>query len=102
MVYSALDKPYYFALSGVLAATVSVVASYFLAQFLGLNGVAIGSLSLDLILSFLMLPYACKLLKIKKLDLIAEGFKDIKNMAVQVFVKILRAKHTQRNESVDD
>ena len=102
MVYSALDKPYYFALSGVLAATVSVVASYFLAQFLGLNGVAIGSLSLDLILSFLMLPYACKLLKIKKSDLIAEGFKDFKNMAVQVFVKILRTKHTQRNDSLDD
>ena len=37
-----------------------------------------------------MLPYACKLLKIKKSDLIAEGFKDFKNMAVQVFVKILK------------
>ena len=49
-----------------------------------------------------MLPYACKLLKIKKIDLIAEGFKDFKNMAVQVFVKILRAKHTQRNDSLDD
>jgi O-antigen/teichoic acid export membrane protein len=102
MVYSALDKPYYFALSGVLAAAVSVVSSYFLAQFFGLNGVAIGSLSLDLILSFLMLPYACKLLKIKKSELIVEGFKDFKNMAAQVFVKISKAKHAKRNESVDN
>ncbi|MDA9111629.1 polysaccharide biosynthesis C-terminal domain-containing protein, partial [Flavicella sp.] len=102
MVYSALDKPYYFALSGILASIISVVASYFLAQFLGLNGVAIGSLSLDLILSFLMLPYACKLLKIKKIDLITEGFKDFKNIAVQIFFKILRMKHAQRKDSLDD
>ena len=102
MVYSALDKPYFFALSGILASIVSVVASYFLGQYIGLNGVAIGSLSLDLILSFLMLPYACKLLKIKKIDLITEGFKDFKNMTVQVFGKKLEAKHAERNQRFGD
>jgi hypothetical protein len=49
-----------------------------------------------------MLPYACKLLKIKKSELIVEGFKDFKNMAAQVFVKISKAKHANRNESVDN
>jgi len=89
-------------LSGILASIVSVVASYFLGQYIGLNGVAIGSLSLDLILSFLMLPYACKLLKIKKIDLITEGFKDFKNMTVQVFGKKLEAKHAERNQRFGD
>ena len=100
MVYSALDKPYFFAMSGILASIVSVVASYFLGQSLGLNGVAIGSLSLDLILSFLMLPYACKLLKIKKTELITKGFKDFKNMTVQVFGKKSETKHAERNQSM--
>ena len=89
MIFRAINKPLFFAKMGVLAAIISVIVSYFLGQSYGLNGVAIGSLVLDVILASLLLPKACSLLGYNVKELLLEGSEEIKS----VFHKVL---HSQK------
>lgn len=62
IIFQAYNKPYYFTVSGVIAASISVVASYFLAIKYGLSGAALGAILLDVMLAFYILPASCKLI----------------------------------------
>lgn len=62
MVFRALNQPYRFAIAGILASFVSVVLTYVLSSKWGLTGAAGGTLALDLLLAFFVLPVSCKLI----------------------------------------
>lgn len=79
-IFSVMNRPYDFAWAGVLSALLSVVASYFLALQFGLIGAAIGSLLMDVILFFYVLPKSCKLLDQSLSQLINESIKDFKDI----------------------
>lgn len=84
IVYRALNKPFYLAKTCIIAATISVIASYFLGKEMGLNGVAIGSLLLDIILAFLIFPNACKLIGIPlNKEFFFDCFNDFKHMSIK-------------------
>lgn len=61
IIFQAYNKPYYFTVAGTLAATVSVIATWFFSRY-GLAGVALGSFLLDFILAIYLLPFGCRLL----------------------------------------
>jgi len=75
-VFQVMNKPYGFSIAGVLGALLSVTASYFLAIPFGLNGAAIGSLFMDVILCIYILPRGCKLIGQPLNELISESFVD--------------------------
>ncbi len=62
VVYKAVNQPYRFAMFSLISAVVSVALSYFLSYPLGLVGVSIGYVFLDVLMTILVMPYACKLL----------------------------------------
>lgn len=62
MVQRAVNRPFGVAFVGFLGAVASVVASRFLSESQGLEGAALGSLLLDIVMSIYVLPAACRLL----------------------------------------
>lgn len=87
VVFRAVNKPYQFAVIGVVSAVVSVIASYFLSIQFGLTGAAVGSLVLEIILAIFVLPLSSKLIGITVKDVIVNGRQDL----VEIF-KILKRK----------
>jgi len=79
-VFTAMNKPYEMAVSGVIAASISVVSSYFFAKYFGLTGAAIGSLIMDILLFLYILPKSCKLIKQPITTLLKEIILDYKNI----------------------
>lgn len=75
-VFQVMNKPYDFAIAGVICSLVSVIASYFLAIPFGLNGAALGSLIMDVFLFFYILPRSCKLMEQPLNLLISEAWMD--------------------------
>lgn len=75
-VFTAMNKPYDFAIAGVIGAIISVACSYPLAQVYGLTGAAIGSLIMDLLLFFYVFPRSCKLIGQKMKSLIKDSITD--------------------------
>lgn len=80
VVFSALNKPKMFAIFGVCSAIISVISTYFLTLKFGLIGSSIGYLLLDIFMIILVLPYSCKLMSIRTLDLFKNGLSDSINV----------------------
>ena len=77
---------------GVGGAIVSVILTYFLSQQFGLVGAALGALSLDLILVFLVIPYACKLMRMSLKELVVNGLDDFRAGVRTLTSKISKTK----------
>lgn len=69
VVFNAFNKPYKYAFAGLIGSIISVISSYFLCKSYGLVGAALGSVMLDIIMFFYVLPTSCSLIgqSIKKL-----------------------------------
>ena len=63
-VFRAKNEPYKFALVGVFAAFVSVSLTYIFSKYWGLTGAALGALSLDVIMAFVIIPKSLNLLNL--------------------------------------
>ena len=87
MVFGVVNKPYKMAIYGVVAAMFSVLVSYLLSMQHGLVGAAIGNVSLDIILVLLVVPNACKLMRISVKDLFLNGVADFQALYNQVSYK---------------
>ncbi len=88
IIYKATNRPFHFAILGVMAAAISVIVTYFLSLQIGLIGAAIGSTILDVLLAILILPKVCALLNINLGDLIRDGYKDLFDLFVDLKFKI--------------
>jgi len=75
-VFTAMNKPYDYALAGVISATLAVVCSYYLAISFGLTGAAFGSLIMDILLFIYILPRSCKLVGQEIKNLIKDSITD--------------------------
>lgn len=75
IIFQAYNKPYYFTVSGTVAAGISVAATWLFSGY-GLAGVAFGSFLLDFILALFLLPLGCKLLG----QPLAGLFSDLKHL----------------------
>jgi len=64
VVFRAMNNPYQLSISGVIAAFISIAASYFLCLYWGLTGAAIGSLIFEIIMSVYILPLSCKMMNL--------------------------------------
>jgi O-antigen/teichoic acid export membrane protein len=88
MVFRATNKPYFLAIVGVASASVSVLCSYYLAKPYGLNGVAFGSLILDVLMAIVILPYSCKLIGMNINDFFTKGIVDFSSLLNQLKSKL--------------
>jgi len=75
-VFTAMNKPYDFAIAGLVSASLSVVCSYFSAKMFGLTGAAIGSLVMDILLFIYILPRSCSLIGQKMSVLLKDSIVD--------------------------
>ncbi|CAZ95167.1 lipopolysaccharide biosynthesis protein [Zobellia galactanivorans] len=80
MVFRAVNEPKKMGLYGVIAAALSVLLTYLLSHQMGLIGAAIGAVSLDLILVFLVMPEGCKIMRMSLKGLLVDGFNDFKSL----------------------
>lgn len=87
VIFKAINEPKVFAIFGITSALISVIATFFLCKYMGLNGAAIGALVLEVLMVILVLPSACKLLDMSVRDLFFRGFKDFVNTAQKIFSK---------------
>ncbi|MCR1025197.1 hypothetical protein NQT66_10300 [Cellulophaga baltica] len=78
MVFRAVNQPKKMGIYGLIAAISSVLLTYFLATIYGITGAAIGAVSLDLILVFLVVPNGCNIMKMTLKDLYLNGINDMK------------------------
>lgn len=88
MVFGAVNKPKKIAIYGIFGAIISVFLTYFLAIFLGLEGAAVGAVSLDLILVFLVIPEGFKIMKMNLKEFISESKNDIIAMYRQIIFNL--------------
>jgi O-antigen/teichoic acid export membrane protein len=79
-VLIAANRPFDFTIAGVIVSAFAVLASYLLSIPFGLTGAAVGSLLLDLILFFYVLPRSCKLIEQPVASLIGDSIRDCKEM----------------------
>ena len=91
-IYQVMNKPYDFAISGVISASLSVICSYFLAIHFGLTGAAIGSLLMDIVMFFYILPRSCKLIGQPFNLLMKESIADCKELWAGHLNLVLRRK----------
>jgi O-antigen/teichoic acid export membrane protein len=68
-IFRVINQPYKFAAYGMISASVSAVATYVLSTSMGLTGAAIGYVAMDVMMSILVLPYACKCIQMNVSDL---------------------------------
>jgi O-antigen/teichoic acid export membrane protein len=68
-VFSAINKPYQLAVSGITASIISVIMSYYCCKLWGLTGAALGRLIFEVIMGVYILPVSCKLMKVRVLDI---------------------------------
>jgi O-antigen/teichoic acid export membrane protein len=68
-VFSALNKPYQLAVSGITASIISVIMSYYFCKLWGLTGAALGCLIFEVIMGVYILPVSCKLMKVRGLNI---------------------------------
>ena len=61
-VFQVMNRPYDFAIAGVVCAATSVALSYVLARTYGLAGAAVGTVLMDVLLFIYVLPRSCGLL----------------------------------------
>lgn len=87
MIFRAKNEPYKFAFAGVVCSIISVISSYFLAQYYGLNGAAIGSVVLEIFMAIYILPLGCKLMGIKVKDIFKNGLDDFSAVLIKFKLK---------------
>ena len=87
-VFRAKNEPYKFALVGVFAAFVSVSLTYIFSKYWGLTGAALGALSLDVIMAFVIIPKSLNLLNLNFGDILTHGFTDIKQLVFNIKKKV--------------
>lgn len=63
-VFRVINQPFKFAMYGLVSAIISTACSFILSYPLGLTGAAIGYVLMDVLMAFLVLPYACKCLEV--------------------------------------
>lgn len=80
IVFRALNKPYELAIAGVVFSLVSVFISYFLSKTYGLTGAALGTIILDILMVFYVLPRSCKLMGQPLTSLFVAIYKDFLGM----------------------
>ena len=82
VVFRAMNKPYRFAIAGILSAAVAVICSYFFCRSFGLVGAALGSLVFEVLMMFYILPLSCKMigLPLKDLFKLKRTNKEFKNV----------------------
>ncbi|QWX83322.1 lipopolysaccharide biosynthesis protein [Cellulophaga sp. HaHaR_3_176] len=86
-VFRAKNEPYKFALTGVFSAIISVVLTYVLSKFLGLTGVALGALSLDVLMALIILPLSAKMLQMSVTDIFSNAYNDIHKLYQNIKTK---------------
>ena len=92
MVFRAVNEPKKMGVFGIFAALISVGITYLLAKQIGLIGAAIGAISIDFILVFLIVPYGCKLMKMTFKELLIYGWSDFKSLNLILRNKLLNLK----------
>ena len=88
MVFRAVNEPRKMGVFGIIGAIVSVGLTYVLSKQFGLTGAAMGAVSLDLILIFLVVPLGCKMMKMSVKDLFLHGFADFQSLYRQLTFKL--------------
>jgi O-antigen/teichoic acid export membrane protein len=76
-IFQAMNRPYDFAIAGVICAIISVALSYALAHSNGLVGAAAGTVAMDVLLFLYLLPRGCRLLGQKMSRLPQDIWTDI-------------------------
>jgi O-antigen/teichoic acid export membrane protein len=76
VIFRALNRPYELALALIIGSLLSVILSYFLAISYGLPGAAFGTVLLDVLMAFYVLPKSCKLIKQPLSNLFKSTYKD--------------------------
>lgn len=74
-VFRAVNQPYRFAMYGVVCASLSTLISYVLSYQLGIMGATIGYVLMDILMSLLVLPNSCKILKVSISELLSFRLK---------------------------
>lgn len=76
-IFQAMNRPFDFAIAGVICAVISVALSYVLAKTYGLVGAAAGTVAMDVLLFLYLLPRGCSLLGQKMSRLPQDIWSDI-------------------------
>lgn len=77
VAYPVTNQPYHFALASIITACLSVVISYFMSQYWGLWGAALGTMFFELIMMLYVLPDSCHLLGMKAIELLNNMSEDL-------------------------
>ena len=64
-VFRVVNKPYKFAIFGLISAALSTLSIYILSEKLGLLGASIGYVIMDVIMAMLVIPESCKMIQLK-------------------------------------
>ncbi|TDT46736.1 Na+-driven multidrug efflux pump [Maribacter spongiicola] len=78
MAFGAVNQPKKMAIFGITGALISLVFTYLGSKYFNLEGAAFGAIILDIILVILVVPYGCKLMRMKPSDLVNHIIPDFK------------------------
>lgn len=79
-IFRAVNKPYHLNVAGVLSSLISISITYVLCNSYGLEGAAIGSVAMDLIMAIYVLPTSCRLIGQSMRDLPFKTYSDIRSL----------------------
>lgn len=79
-IFRAKNRPYKFAMAGIVSAILSVLCTYLFSKTSGLVGAALGTLVLDVSMALVIMPISAAMLNMKVKDIFKYGFSDIKLM----------------------
>ncbi|OWW26223.1 hypothetical protein B4Q04_00630 [Zobellia sp. OII3] len=88
MVFRAVNQPKRMGVYGIISALISTSLTYFLSNEFGINGAAMGAISLDLILVFVVLPSGCKVMRMSIKELFANGLGDFNLIYQKIRMKL--------------
>ncbi|MBT2159746.1 lipopolysaccharide biosynthesis protein [Zobellia barbeyronii] len=88
MVFGAVNKPRKMAMYGIGASLFSVVLTYVFSKQYGLVGAAMGAVSLEIILVFLVIPAGSKLMGMSPKELLLNGYDDFRFLYKQLKNKL--------------
>ena len=77
VAYPVTNKPYHFAFTSTITASLSVIFSYVLSMYFGLWGSSLGVLFFELVMMVCVLPDSCRLFGMKTIELFNKTSEDI-------------------------
>ncbi len=83
VVFRAMNKPYELSVALVITSIFSVSFCYFLAEMYGLAGAAFGTVLLDVLMVFYVLPISCKLMNQPIASIVAQTYKDFSRLLIK-------------------